>query len=182
MKNGLRSFVLVLLLATAGVVPLIGQNGSPASPAAGGAVRKVGSILKVSGSELSLATDQGPTVTVKLAPEARLYRMAPGAKDLKGATPIQLGELQVGDRALVAGETEADGTTLDASSVVVMKAQDIAQRKQRELADWQRRGVGGLVQQVDAQTGIITLLVGGKTVVVGAQLRRPPIDAMRRDW
>jgi hypothetical protein len=147
-------------------MPLIGQSSSQASPAAGGAVRKVGSILKVSGSELSLATNQGATVMVKVQPEARLYRMAPGAKDLKGATAIQLTELQVGDRALVAGEVDADGVTLDASSVVVMKAQDIAQRKQQELADWQRRGMGGLVQQVDAQASTITLLVGGKMVVV----------------
>lgn len=165
MKNGLRSFVVVLLLATV-CARLFGQSSSQASPAAGGAVRKVGSILKISGSDLSLATDQGPTVMVKVQPDARLYRMAPGAKDLKGATTIQVTDLQVGDRALVAGEAEADGVTLDASSVVVMKAQDIAQRKQQELADWQRRGVGGLVQQVDAQTGSITLLVGGKTVVV----------------
>ena len=46
-----------------------------------------------------------------------------------------------------------DGATVDASAVIVMKQQDIAQRKQQELIDWQRRGVGGLVKQVDIQGG-----------------------------
>ena len=46
------------------------------------------------------------------------------------------------------------------------KQQDIAQKNQQELLDWQRRSVGGLVKQVDAQTGDITLSISNKTVVV----------------
>jgi hypothetical protein len=52
-----------------------------------------------------------------------------------------------------------------------MKQQDIAQKNQQELLDWQRRGIGGLVKQVDTQTGNITLSVGNKSVVVSTTLR-----------
>ncbi len=141
-----------------------------APPAASGVVKQLGSIRQVTGSSLSLATDQGAQVTVKVQPGARLFRLAPGQTDLKSATVIQLGDLQPGDRVLVRGTTDSDGVSLDATAVIVMKQQDIAQRKQQEIQDWQRRGVGGLVKEVNPQAGTVTLAVnsagGSKTVVV----------------
>ncbi len=175
MKNTvLRSLAQVLLLAAA-CAWLSAQAAPSASPAATAGVKQLGSILKINGSDLSLATDQGPERAVKLQPGAHIYRTAPGAKDLKGATPIQITDLQVGDRVLVLGKLEADAATLDGSTVIVMKQQDIAQKKQQDLLDWQRRSVGGLVKQVDAPAGSITLSVGGaaggKTVVVSTTPR-----------
>ena len=141
-----------------------------APPATSGVVKQLGSIRQVTGSSLSLATDQGAQVTVKVQPGARLFRLAPGQTDLKSATVIQLGDLQPGDRVLVRGTTDTDGVSLDATAVIVMKQQDIAQRKQQEIQDWQRRGVGGLVKEVNPQAGTVTLAVnsagGSKTVVV----------------
>ena len=43
----------------------------------------------------------GYAVTVQ--PNARILRITPGAKDLKNATPLQLQDLQVGDRVRVRG-------------------------------------------------------------------------------
>ena len=67
--------------------------------------------------------------------------LAPGRTDLKGASQIQFTDLQVGDRVLVRGKTDAGGVTLDATALIVMKQQDIAQKQQQELLDWQRRSV-----------------------------------------
>ena len=68
------------------------------------------------------------------------------------------------------GTTDADGASVDATAVIVMKQQDIAQRKQQEMLDWQRRGVGGLVKEVNPQAGTITISVNAagdsKTVVI----------------
>jgi hypothetical protein len=109
-------------------------------------------------------------LAVKVQPGARFVRLAPGQTDLKGAAAIQLGDLQVGDRVLVRGKLDDDGVSVDASAVIVMKQQDIAQRKQQEMQDWQRRGVGGLVKQVDTQAGTVAIAVNAagdsKTVVV----------------
>ena len=141
-----------------------------APPAASAVVKQLGSIRQVTGSTLSLATDQGAQVTVKVQPGARLFRLAPGQTDLKSATAIQLGDLQPGDRVLVRGVTDSDGVSLDATAVIVMKQQDIAQRQQQEMQDWQRRGLGGLVKEVNPQAGTVTLAVnsagGSKTVLV----------------
>ncbi len=141
------------------------QANAQATPASAGAVKQLGSIRKISGADLTLATDQGVELAVKVSSGARLVRLAPGQTDLKSAAPIQLADLQVGDRVLVRGKAAADGS-IDASVVIVMKQQDIAQKNQQELLDWQRRSVGGMVKQVDAQTGVITLTVSNKAVVV----------------
>ena len=151
-------------------------SSSPAG-AASAAVKQLGSIREIHGSRLLLVTDQGEELSVQVQPGARLLRLAPGQTDLKNATTIQLSDLQVGDRALVRGTFGVDGKVLDAVSVLIMKQQDIAHRMQEEMLDWQRRGVGGLVQQVDAQSGVVTLSVagvsrtgeaGGKALVVRA--------------
>ncbi len=167
-KKPLRSSVLALALTVA-CTALFAQAGAPASPASN-VVKQLGSIRTLSGSVLSLATDQGPEVTVKVQPGARILRLAPGQIDLKGASVLQLGDLQVGDRVLVRGKMDDDGVSVDASAVIVMKQQDIAQRKQQEMQDWQRRGVGGLVKAVDVQAGTISISVSGaggsKTVVL----------------
>jgi hypothetical protein len=160
-KYAFQSFALALLMAIA--CPLFGQ---PAAPS--GAVKQLGSIRKITGAELSLATDEGSELQVKIRPDARLLRLAPGQTDLKGATSIQLTDLQVGDRVLVRGKLADDGIAVNAAAVIVMKQQDIARMKQEELLDWQKRGIGGVVKMVDAKPGIgsITLSVGGKTMEV----------------
>ncbi len=161
--NVLRGFAVALLVGIA-CASLAAQTGAPAAPAS--VVKQVGSIRKISGADLTLATDQGTELAVKVDPGARILRLAPGQTDLKSAAPIQLTDLQIGDRVLVRGKASGDGSSVDASTVIVMKQQDIAQRKQEELLDWQRRSVGGMVKQADSQTGIITLSVNAKTVVV----------------
>lgn len=160
MKNPFLGLILTLLIASSAT--LFAQ--APAPFAAG--VKQLGSIQKINGSQLSLATDKDGVIQVSIQPGARLFRFAPGQTDAKSATPIQVTDLQVGDRVLVRGSLAGDGVTLNASAVAVMKQQDIAQLKQRELLDWQRRSVGGLVKQVDPAAGVITLTVAGKPVVV----------------
>jgi hypothetical protein len=164
MKNTLHRFTLAVLLAVAPAAMV--AQAAPAATAASGAVKQLGSIQKITGSDLLLATDQGAELVVHVQPGARLLRLAPGQTDLKSAAAIQFSELQVGDRVLVRGKQDADGVAVDATAILVMKQQDIAQLKQQELLDWQRRSVGGVVKQVDAQSGSITLSVNNKTVVV----------------
>ena len=163
--NALRGFALALLLAMV-CVPLAAQAVAPSTPAHAGVVKQLGSITRISGAELSLATDQGAELAVVIQPGARILRLAPGQTDLKSAAPIQLSDLQAGDRVLVRGKLAGDGVTVNATAVVVMKQQDIAQKNQQELLDWQRRSVGGVVKQVDSQAGSISLAVNNKTVAV----------------
>jgi hypothetical protein len=61
------------------------QNAAPSDIA-----RRIGAIKSISGSTLTLTPDSGAEVTVTVAPNARMLRIAPGAKDLNDATPVQL--------------------------------------------------------------------------------------------
>src|SRR5580704_1721263 len=117
----------------------------PAS--ASSTAKPVGVVKAISGNTITLTTDAGSTVNIVVQDSARLVRIAPGQKDLKEATPIQLQDVQVGDRILARGTAAEDGKSVAASSVVLMKESDVAAKQDRDREDWQKRGVGGLVSK-----------------------------------
>ena len=141
---------------------------APQTPAA--QAKAVGQIKSISGDTLTLTTDDGKNVSVSLADGVRVVRIAPGQTDLKNATPITPQDLQVGDRVLVRGKASDDAKSLTASAVIVMKGSDVAAKQQQEKDDWQKRGIGGLVSEVDPAAGTVTIsvttLAGSKKVLI----------------
>lgn len=121
------------------------------------AAKPVGTVKAISGNMITLTTDAGSSVNILVQDSARLLRISPGQKDLKDATPIQLQEVQVGDRILARGKASDDGMSVEASSIVLMKESDVTAKQAHDLQDWQKRGVGGLVSKVDAGNGAVTL-------------------------
>jgi hypothetical protein len=119
--------------------------------------RPVGTIKSISGNTITLTTDAGSEVTVQVQDGTKLVRIAPGQKDLKDATPIQLADVQPGDRILVRGKLADDGNSVLAASVIAMKKADIAEKQSREHEEWQKHGFGGLVNSVDAADGTISI-------------------------
>ena len=112
----------------------------------------------------------GPTVTVNVQPNARILRLAPGEKDLKSATPIQVTDLQAGDTIRVRGTASADGSSLAALEVIVITRAAVAAVSDQLRQDWQKRGMGGRVDSVDPATGDVVISIPSlgakKTVVV----------------
>jgi hypothetical protein len=164
------------------------QETHPATPVAGIA-KSVGAVKAVAGNVINLATDTGSTVNILVQDSTRLVRIAPGQKDLKDAAPIQLHEVQVGDRILARGKVSDDGKSVTASSIVLMKESDVAAKQERDREDWQKRGVGGLVSKVDADNRNIKLsapvLSQGKPVVIhiskNTMIRRYSPDSVKFD-
>jgi Domain of unknown function (DUF5666) len=130
--------------------------------------RILGSITSIDGKSLTIKPDSGASSTLTVSDTARLLRTAPGAKTLAGATPIQFGDLAVGDRVLVVLAPAADGATATATTVIAMKQGDIAQKQQADQADWQRRGTGGIVKSVDAAANTVTVSAGTRTIIIHA--------------
>ena len=122
--------------------------------------RAVGAVKAISGSSITLLTDAGSEMTVTIQPTTRLVRMEPGQTDLKSAPTIQLSDVQVGDRLLVAGTPSDDGKSLAATTAVVMKKSDVTEKQQQDREAWQKNGVGGVVKAIDAAAGTITLSTG----------------------
>jgi len=134
------------------------QTETQAAPSA--LTRALGTVTAIQGNTITVKKDAGAEVSVKVQDSTRMFRIEPGQKTLQGATPVQLQDLQVGDRILAAGKTPEGGSPVVASSIILMKHTDIAQRQQQEAEDWQKRGVGGLVRAVDLAAGTITLSTG----------------------
>ena len=138
-------------------------SGAQAPPAV---VSKLGTVKTVSGNTFTMATDAGLAVTVNVATDAKILQLAVGSTDLKTATPSQVSDIAVGDRALVTG-TAGEGTAgINALRVVLIKSAAIAQMQAAQEADWKARGVGGIVSSVDAASGAIALTVGSKKLTV----------------
>jgi hypothetical protein len=153
---------MMLSLAGGGLIPRSfagsnrnqeAQQSASASPTA----KPVGTVKTISGNTITLATDAGSTLNILVQDSTRLVRIAPGQKDLKDAAPIQLQDVQAGDRILARGSASDDGKSITASSVVLIKEADLTAKQERDREDWQKRGVGGLVSKVDATNGTITL-------------------------
>jgi hypothetical protein len=149
--------------------PLHAQAAPQPTAQALGAARPVGTIKSISGNTIVLTTDAGANVTVQVQDATKFVRIAPGQRDLKDATAIQLADVQPGDRILVRGKLAEDGNSVLAASVIAMKKADIADKQTREREEWQKHGFGGLVSSVDASAGAISVSlpsVGEKKTVV----------------
>ena len=193
MKLSTSRFLAIMLCAvSAASAPLVltcdaapaGQAAQEgATPAA--ASRRIGAVKALKGTSITLTPDSGPDLTVAVEPTTRIVRIAPGEKSLKNATPIQLQDVQVGDRILVGGKLADDNLSLSASSIVVMKSSDLAARHEQERQDWQKRGVDGLAKAVDSAAGTITISVRNKSVVIHTSgstvIRRYPPDSVNFD-
>jgi Domain of unknown function (DUF5666) len=142
-------------LATASAVTAAPERQEAQQQAPDPAARPVGTIKSIAGKTIVLTTSAGTEVTIQVQDDARLLRVEPGQKDLKNAAPLQLADLQAGDRILVRGKVGDDGKTVVAASVIAMKSADIAAKQAHERDEWQRHGVGGLVTSIDPGTGAI---------------------------
>jgi hypothetical protein len=162
---------------------------APAQAQTAPAAKPIGTIKALSGKTITLISDAGPIFNVTVDDGAKIMRIEPGAKDLKNASPLQIEDLQVGDRILVLGKVSDDGHSVAANSVIAMKKADVASKQERDQQEWQRNGVGGLVSDVDPTGGTVTIsaqsLAGSRNIVIQASksaiVRRYAADSVKFD-
>jgi hypothetical protein len=129
----------------------------------------VGEITSIDAAskQIKLKGDDGAAYTIILGDATSFLRVAPGEKDLKKATKIAFADVMVGDRALA---LEKD-STVAARAVVIMTKGDLAQKHERDRAEWQRRGIAGSVTAVNPESKEVTVVTRGrdaKTITVDA--------------
>jgi hypothetical protein len=101
---------------------------------------------------------------------------------LTKAEPIEFGEIKTGDRVLARGKI--DGQAVEATLLVVMAQSDIAKKNEADRADWDKRGVTGLVTKVspDSITINVRTVAAAKPMTVtpgsNAILRRYAPDSV----
>lgn len=151
------------LLASFAPIQSLHAQAAVATPAA---ARQLGTVKAVSGTELTLATDSGQSITVTVSPETKVLKLAAGSTDLKTAQPGQLSDVAAGDRVLATGKAGDSPTSLVASRLILMKSADIAEKNAADQAEWRTNGAGGIVSAVDPATGAITLTSGTNKITV----------------
>jgi hypothetical protein len=129
------------------------------TPGTGGITRKTGSVQSIQGNAIVLKDDAGQEIKVTIQENTRILRVAPGQTDLKSAVPMTAGDIQTGDRMLVRGQTGNSADALLASTVIVMRKGDVAEKQQQERLEWQRHGTGGIVSAIDSGAGTVTLSI-----------------------
>src|SRR5262249_43133991 len=135
-------------------------------------VRPIGVVLAIdhAAKRVTIKTDGGPEMTIVFEESTRFLRVAPGAKDLENAAPISAPELTVGDRILSRGRSGDDPGSFVATSIIVMSKGDLARKHAAERAEWEKRGVGGVITVLDPAAKEITInmptIAGAKPMVI----------------
>ncbi len=128
----------------------------------------VGTVTKVDAAARSLTvkTDAGQEFTVNLEAKATIRRIAAGETDVSKAAVVQIGDISVNDRVQARGKQ--DGQTIAAMTIFLMSRSDVTKTQDAQRADWDKRGVSGLVTAVGSDSITISTraLNGVKPMVI----------------
>jgi hypothetical protein len=155
-------------------------------PPAANSQRLSGVVTKVdpAGPQVTLKNDAGQEVTVTMQPKISYRRVEPGETDLTKAATIAVTDIEAGDKVLAVGAAP-DAKTFTARLIVVMSKADLASKQSSEMADWQKRGVIGIVTAATPEE--ITISVRGPggakplviTPVPNAVIRRYTAESIK---
>ncbi len=101
--------------------------------------------IDAAAQQIVVKTDAGAEVTVTMQPNASFRRAKPGETDVRNTQTIAITDIAAGDRVLVRGKQSDDPKSIASNMIVVMSKSDIAQKQAAEKADWDKRGVIGIV-------------------------------------
>jgi uncharacterized membrane protein YgcG len=177
----MRGFPIKICLFAVGLYYAFGaQTQAQTPPALKQVIGEVTSI-DAANKQIKLKGDDGTAYTIDLNDSTSFLRVAPGEKDLKKAAKIAFSDLMVGDRALALQKDSA----APARAVVIMTKGDLAQEHDRERADWQKRGITGVVTALDSANKQVTATTRGresKTLTIdvsAASFRRYSPDSIK---
>jgi hypothetical protein len=129
----------------------------------GRVVNVVGDVVDVdkTARTANVRTSQSATLIVKINDRTLCLRVPSGQKTLEKAVTIQFDEIGAGDRVLLRGAISEDKKEIAAERVVVLSRLEIEKRRERDLQEWRRRGIAGVVKDLNPQTGEINLELRG---------------------
>jgi hypothetical protein len=175
----MRKPLLLLTLILASAAAAFAQAGN----------NVLGDVVAVDAAakQIFVKTDAGAVVVVAVSDATKIYKNPPGETKLDKATAYTLAEVGAGDRILALGKLSDDGKTLAGPRAVVINTKaEITAKHEKERAEWQARGVVGVVSAVNAESKEITVNTrtpeGPKPVIIpagSAKLRRYAPDSIK---
>ena len=136
---------------------------------------------------ITVKTEAGSVVSVKLDTNTIFERMPPGETKADKAVKIELKEIAVGDGIYARGFVAEDRKSVPAQKVIVVSQSEIAQKQERERAEWRKRGLSGIIESLNPQTKEITVTTrtaeGSKPIIVPVsdkvEMRRYAPDSVK---
>lgn len=152
------SKIIIALMFLLGLTSAIWAQTPSPSPAVqvSGVIGEVKAIDAAT-NQMMVRADNGVISTVGINDKTQYKRMAPGAKNLTGATDITLADVGQGDRIWARWRPGSDQKTVPAAQLVIMSKADLAKKQEAERAEWRKRGVSGIVASVNPSTQEITV-------------------------
>jgi hypothetical protein len=145
--------ILPLMVVWAGSALGQASEATASSPS----IRSIGIVTKLQSGGFTLHADAGTDFLIVFADRVSFLRVPPGATNLNTATKVTMSDISSGDRVLVRGRLSEDQKSIVATSVIVMTKSDLASAREAERLDWQRRGIDGTIQAVNADTREMTV-------------------------
>ena len=158
------------ILSTVTLVVFLQAPGTFAQEQATG--RALGVVEKVDAAarQITLKTSAGE-IAVTVDAKAKLVRVSPGTTDLSNAAAIEFTDITAGDRLRARGRAAQDQKSLLALEIVVISQNDIAGKQAAERADWERRGVTGIVSEATSDS--VTVNVRALKLLPAGKWSRP---------
>lgn len=162
MRKGLLIFGLAALIqVSGGAAPAQTAQTSTASAKVADAAqnRVVGQVVSVDAAarRLVVKTPKGESVAVVADAKTVSRRVPVGEKTLDNAVVIAFEEIKPGDQILARGAADAS-KAFEARTLVVMSKDEVEQKRARDRAEWEQRGIEGVVTAVDAAARQATVL------------------------
>ena len=185
--GSIRVLCVLALLASAPV--LTAQTTPPSSDPAITSLSVMGVVteIKTDTRQVIVTTAAGSQVTVTLSDRTVFMRIPPGEKTKDKFIKITPTDFAMGDSVFVRGRMSEDRKNLPALEFYVMSKGDIAEKRERERAEWRTRGIAGTISAVNADTKEISVdartAEGPKPVVIATtgdtKFRRYAPDSVR---
>jgi len=129
--------------------------------------------------ELKIRTDEGAEAVLAVAADAEILSVSSDARDLSNAQRITFEQIAPGDRVVARGAA--------AGRLLVMSRREVERKQAAERADWEKRGVSGVILSLDPAARTITVRAqtpaGPQPLVIAlahnAVLRRYAPDSVR---
>ena len=143
-RTALVSFVIFI----AGMLVSVRQQSAVAYQ---GVASMVGAVEQIdrNSKTANLKTDSGEVVKLAANDSTVCLRIPAGEKTLSQAAPIKFEDISIGDRVLAHG-TKTDQTFV-AQRLVVMPVAEVAKKREHDLDEWKRRGIGGVAREVNSR-------------------------------
>ena len=122
----------------------------------------IGEVSSVDPENNQIKLRIGKTIfTASIDEKTKYFRLKPGETKLSNAEAATLAEVTAGDRVMALGTVAAETKTVPARHVIVMKKDELAQKRQRDREAWRVRGIAGRISAINAQSKELTIQVRG---------------------